>query len=1241
MSNGDKVVITFDQATDQTTDLTKGQVDSMFTLADGNLGTAYTGAFTVSGSVLTITISDASGAVLVPGATTFQLQAGGAVLDATESATAADGDAKTLSGSLPGPTLTGVAAADSGSSVGLANGDTITVTFSEATNHAGTESKADIDRLFELSNGHSLGSAYSGVWSNGDQTLTITLNDVTGATVDPLVTTFRVRVTGDLRDQAGLSIPSTSGPVAMSGTFTVPPQIVSATAVNGNGAIDVGAGDEIVIVFDQSTNRAGVSAGASLNATALGALLTVGGDLNLGGASATGSWSSTNAADDTLTVSLGSTSPSVPLASTVLLGTSTALRDGSGRSGQSTGTGPVTVTGSVTSAPKLESVVGANAGNNVGLGAGDTLTVTFDQGTNLATILSGATATASALGGVFTVAGGSFGDSGNVFAVAVTDGGKTLVITLQAGELTGVVLVPKTTTFAVASGATLKDDLLSIDASRSETVTLGGVLTSTPSVSSIVAANAGNNIGAGPGDTLTITFDQSTNAGRAADPTDVTEAELSELLTLSGATGSSFGQFYRGVWSSSGSGKVFDVLTITLGPLGGTAAKLLAGTQNGPTQIALEAAGDVRDPTESTGQASAGATTITGTFTSAPDISTVVLEDVGVPGVGIGDTITIRFDQATNGPVGILQNRASVDSLFAVASGSLGSDANGYDGVFSTTSVTADTFTITLRSSTGVSLLPGSTTFSLLATGGLLDLTESTSAQNGAANTLSGSGTGSPILLSAQAANPLGDAITGQGDTITLVFDQSTNFGSSGSPTLSRADVDKLIHLSGGSFGVAYSAAWTQTTFPQDTLVITLGADNTGTSLIPRVTTVTILLSGNLRDIQSTSAPSESGPVVVLGTFTTTPAFVSVTGSNTGGQVGTGSGDTISLIFDQATNRAGGDKDVSFAELAALLTITGGSFGASTSGRWASSSFSDDTLVITLGSTSVMTPGTTTFSVKSSAGLKDRVESSVASSAGPETLGGTLTSAPQILSVTGVQISGIGPSTGDQVVITFDQATDKAGFTGGLSRTDLEAMFTVGSGSFGSGTLSGSFDGAGTALTITIGASITGLDLVPSFTTFSLRDDGGRLLKDSAGSTPAGSGGEVLLGGTLTSPPAIVSVVASNTGNNLGLGARDTLLVTFDQATNFAEAADPADLATSSLDTLFSLSSGSFGSTSRGEWLSPSTLSIVFGLDGTGLSLTPGTTALTVKATANLLDAAASTAASVSGPVLISGTFTS
>ena len=201
--------------------------------------------------------------------------------------------------------------------------------------------------------------------------------------------------------------------------------------------------------------------------------------------------------------------------------------------------------------------------------------------------------------------------------------------------------------------------------------------------------------------------------------------------------------------------------------------------------------------------------------------------------------------------------------------------------------------------------------------------------------TLSGTFTSAPVLLSATAANAGGAVGVNNGDTITLVFDQATEYASSA--TLTKAQIDALVSVSGSSssLGTNYAGEWSSSSV----LVITI-TNAGGAVLVPGTTQVSILVGGDLEDVTESSGAVASGPRVLGGTFTEAPTIVSISAANDGGNVGAGPRDTIRIVFDQSTNggNAVNKLDVSEAELSNLLQLSvGSSLGTAYRGVWSSS----------------------------------------------------------------------------------------------------------------------------------------------------------------------------------------------------------------------------------------------------------------------------------------------------------------
>jgi len=121
----------------------------------------------------------------------------------------------------------------------LSNGDTLTITFSEATNatNNGAMTRAEIIANFtDGTGGVDWGDAYSGVW-NGDSTiLTVTLTDVTNAILSLGATTIEGRSTTNISSAAeGTNaelLDATSVTATLSGDFGL---FTSTSSSNGSG----------------------------------------------------------------------------------------------------------------------------------------------------------------------------------------------------------------------------------------------------------------------------------------------------------------------------------------------------------------------------------------------------------------------------------------------------------------------------------------------------------------------------------------------------------------------------------------------------------------------------------------------------------------------------------------------------------------------------------------------------------------------------------------------------------------------------------------------------------------------------------------------------------------------------------------------------------------------------------------------------------------------------------------------
>jgi len=119
----------------------------------------------------------------------------------------------------------------------LSNGDTLTITFSEATNatNNGAISRAEMIANFtDGTGGVDWGDAYTGLWNSDSTVLTVTLTDVTNAILTLGVTTIEGLAGSNISDTGGgngQTIDTTSAPATLSGDFGL---FVAVTS-NGSG----------------------------------------------------------------------------------------------------------------------------------------------------------------------------------------------------------------------------------------------------------------------------------------------------------------------------------------------------------------------------------------------------------------------------------------------------------------------------------------------------------------------------------------------------------------------------------------------------------------------------------------------------------------------------------------------------------------------------------------------------------------------------------------------------------------------------------------------------------------------------------------------------------------------------------------------------------------------------------------------------------------------------------------------
>ncbi|OPX89111.1 S-layer homology domain-containing protein [Pelotomaculum sp. PtaB.Bin117] len=165
------------------------------------------------------------------------------------------------------PAIISITAADSGCNEGLGSGDTVTIDFDVYTNSPPVDSKAAVDALIDFGQ-RVFGTDYAGTWTDA-RTLVLTVSDAAYGTL-AVGDTLTIKESGGLKTEDGLSPASTASGIidgTFVGTYTEPPAIVFASAVNGGGSSGVlDNGDKIIILFDVDTNQPLVDSKATVDA---------------------------------------------------------------------------------------------------------------------------------------------------------------------------------------------------------------------------------------------------------------------------------------------------------------------------------------------------------------------------------------------------------------------------------------------------------------------------------------------------------------------------------------------------------------------------------------------------------------------------------------------------------------------------------------------------------------------------------------------------------------------------------------------------------------------------------------------------------------------------------------------------------------------------------------------------------------------------------------------------------------
>lgn len=539
------------------------------------------------------------------------------------------------------------------------NGDVITVTFDKATNRPQAATKTNLQNLFTFS--QNLGDDFIGTWTSASVLKISIINKTNNANPTPGLFTVIVKESGNLRNQEGTSLPSTSESPTLTGDFGTRegPSIISLTAIDPKSPAVPGidAGDIITVRFSENTNK---TVNTLLNKATLDALFEyreVGNPVILGN-NYEGKFTNARTLKIAILEKDGEPYPTIG-GFTLKVKATGRLGDINSLSKPSEAVSPpLSGTFGQASGPAIIDLVAKDPfGKNAGFGQDDTITISFDVPTNR---IAGATLQKNEINNLFTFNppldsqyNGKWFDS-QTFVISFTTIGN---VSPQIGSFS----------VKVNEGADLKNKEGTSKPSTSSSPVLRGTfgIKPGPTITSLVAADPKTTIvmGVDKGDTITVTFNEPTNKPKVSK-----KADIDKIFDFT----QSIGADYYGIW--------FDAkkLVITINQTS------LPPPTVGIFQVTVKASGNLRNQALTSSASTAISPPLSGDFgkKAGPAIISLIAHDpknTPVPGLDNDDTITVIFSEKTNQPA--VATKSNIDALFSFSQ-SIGDD---YTGVWTST----------------------------------------------------------------------------------------------------------------------------------------------------------------------------------------------------------------------------------------------------------------------------------------------------------------------------------------------------------------------------------------------------------------------------------------------------------------------------------------------------------------------------------------------------------------------------
>ena len=956
-------------------------------------------------------------------------------------------------GAPPGPTITSIEAGGTG--LGFTDGDTITITFSGATNSPAAAEKSDIDTLFSFLKNNvsvSMGKNYVGSWSS-PTTLVLTFVDTFGND-SPFIGSLQIQINEEslIKSDDSLSLPSVGTSSILMGDFGTPsgPSITSIVASDPN-LLSPTSGfsneDQITLRFSEDTNN---DAGTGWTQTQIDSAFSffVGQNTVASiGADYSGVWEKPR----TFVITIHDVTGGDPVLGGLKIQTipsGLAIFNSAENSKASDSTSSALKgTWGAGIGPVITSFVADDPDGGDGVyGIGDTLTITFDELTNTF----------------------DFDISSAFSFVDIEDNLLTLNLSYEwIDPLTlkftvdGVTDIPQIDSLqAQIIGGNIKNAAENSLPSESSSPQLTGTFGNKPGPSIVSVSASGEVPGITFDDTLTVKFSEPTNR-----PLSGTTQDVKNLLRISDVASNSdfsLGSDFSGKWISPSILEIF-----VIDPVGND-CDVLPGIcdVDGNIKVEVLAGGNLKNEQGVSLPSESISNPVSGSFgiKEGPSIVSLTADDPTadpIAGFSIGDTIQIRFSEPTNG-VGTNLDKSAVDNLFLFSQ----SLSDNYSGEWRN----SQTFLITIIDDT-IDSVPviGELRATAKSSGGITTVDNLSNPSKSTSPPLSGTfgKQDGPTILSVFANDP-GNPDSGVtvDDFLIVTFSKPTNMAPTNLENVEFSNVDTLIGLSDGDSLGDVIGIWDDPITLR--IIITNPLGNTlldGTEIdstfrLQINPSANLSTFGSIENGELLTKPSDSQSSAIQGTFGSKPG-PQITSLKIGDPSNTslyGPGDEFTILFSESTNQPPVLTKSNIDSLLKFKEYAGGpdvNLGTTLSGFWITPITLKISVVNSAGNSMPdehSAIGSVVAEIQSGGHLTDAAGSSFDSDTVSPVLQGTfgLSPGPTIKSLVANDPDSLVThnsvySVDDTITMRFSESTNKPGdinSDGTLSRQELDKLFS-------------------------------------------------------------------------------------------------------------------------------------------------------------------------------------------------------